>query len=324
MGFFGTTGGHTDDGDDEAGLTCMISNSRLPDDYEAGRFHIFGTGMYVLVNPKTASIFSGLGKHGGTPPIAPDGVELSVDSNHLMIVFYSPRAILSPDGISIPFGSLPNGTLLTLGPEITSPLLVIFLFIVLVIMNLHAFQYSGARESTMTTHSCWAHDGLTVMEKTSHLNLMSMGLLQFSSYLSEQMPMEVTIDINKFLGAFSTVADGRRIQPPSWHQSENGSVTIRPSGPIALTSLSESSTPSPAIFNMDDYRRSRQSEALRWIDLQEKRASIIARLQPRLAEDYQKLRTAVTSEAGPLRRTSKKQTSTKVFSSLICNLYILI
>jgi len=26
MGFFGTVAGHTDDGDDEAGLTCMISN----------------------------------------------------------------------------------------------------------------------------------------------------------------------------------------------------------------------------------------------------------------------------------------------------------
>ena len=35
MGFFGMTDGHTDDGDDEAGLTCMISNSCIPEDYEA-------------------------------------------------------------------------------------------------------------------------------------------------------------------------------------------------------------------------------------------------------------------------------------------------
>jgi len=262
MGFFGTTRGHTDDGNDKAGLTCMISNSRLPDDYEAGHFHIFGTGMYVLVNPKTASIFSGLGKHGGMPPIAPDGIEPSVDSNHLMIVFYSPRAILSPNGISIPFGSLPNRMPLTLGPEIMSPLLVIFQFIVLVNMNLHTFQYSSARDSTMTTHSCWAHDGLTAMEKMSHLNLMSMGLLQFSSYLSEQMPMEVAIDINKFLGVFSTIVDGQHINLPSWHQSENSSVTIQPSALIASTSSAKSSTPFQADFNMDDYHRCRQSEAL--------------------------------------------------------------
>jgi len=121
MGFFGLTAGHTDEGDDEAGLTCMISNSRLPDDYEPGRFHMFGIGMYIIVKPKTASIFSGLGKHGGTPPIAPDGVEPSPDAGRLMIVFYCPKAILSPDGISIPLASLPNGTPLTLGPEITTP-----------------------------------------------------------------------------------------------------------------------------------------------------------------------------------------------------------
>ena len=68
--------GHTDDGDDKAGLTYMISNSRLPDDYEPGCFYIFAIRMYIIVKPKTACIFSGLRKHGGTPPIAPDGVAL--------------------------------------------------------------------------------------------------------------------------------------------------------------------------------------------------------------------------------------------------------
>jgi len=120
MGFFGV--GHTDDGDDEAGLTCMISNSRLPDNYEPGRFHIFAIGMYIIVKSKSASIFSGLGKHGRTPPIAPIGVALLLDAYCFTIVFYCPRSILSPDGNSIPFASLPNGTPLTLGPEITAPL----------------------------------------------------------------------------------------------------------------------------------------------------------------------------------------------------------
>jgi hypothetical protein len=121
MGFFGLADGHTDEGDDEAGLTCMISNSRLPDGYEPGRFHLFGIGMYTVVKPKIASIFSGLGRHGGTPPIAPDGVALSEAATRLMVVFYCPKSILSPDGKSIPFASLPNGTPLMLGPEITTP-----------------------------------------------------------------------------------------------------------------------------------------------------------------------------------------------------------
>ena len=119
MGFFGE--GHSDDGDDEGGLTCMISNSQLPHDYEPGRFHVFATEMYVIVKPKTASIFSGLGKHGGTPPIAPDGITPLQDATCLMVVFYCPKSILSPDGNSIPFASLPNGLPLMLGPEITAP-----------------------------------------------------------------------------------------------------------------------------------------------------------------------------------------------------------
>src|ERR1700678_4091119 len=80
MGHFGHTAGHTDDGDDEGGLTCMISNSRIPEEYEPGHFHLFGSGMYTVVKPKSASLFSGLGSHGGTPPIAPFGVEVLPDA----------------------------------------------------------------------------------------------------------------------------------------------------------------------------------------------------------------------------------------------------
>ena len=45
MSFFGMAAGHMDDGDNEAGLTCIISNSHIPGDYEPGRFHLFGVGM---------------------------------------------------------------------------------------------------------------------------------------------------------------------------------------------------------------------------------------------------------------------------------------
>jgi len=105
MGFFGTVAGHTDDGDDEAGLTWMISNSRIPDNYEPGRFHLFRVGVYVIVKPKIASIFSRLSKHSGTPPIALKGAILLAFVARLMIVFYCPKAILSPDRSVIPWGT---------------------------------------------------------------------------------------------------------------------------------------------------------------------------------------------------------------------------
>lgn len=50
MRFFGQ--GHADDGDDEGGLICMISNSRLPNDYEPGRFHIFKLEYTLLSSPR--------------------------------------------------------------------------------------------------------------------------------------------------------------------------------------------------------------------------------------------------------------------------------
>jgi hypothetical protein len=150
------------------------------------------------------------------------------------------------------------------------------------------------------------------MQQISHLKLMSMGCLQACSFFMEQMPQNVAIDINKFLGAFSIEVDGQHIHPPSWVRSENNSLVTIPSTSTLSTLPSESST-SPPIFNMEDYRKYRQEEALHWIDLQEKRASTIARLQPTSSEEYQKQRDAIRSESGFLRRKAKKQTGMKTY-----------
>jgi len=113
-------------------LLCFSLVLVMDDGLEEG--HTFGSELKSMwvVKPKTASIFSGLGKHGGTPPIAPDSVALLEDASRFMVVFYCPRSILSPDGNSIPFASLPNGMPLTLGPEITAPLCDIFLNIIFI------------------------------------------------------------------------------------------------------------------------------------------------------------------------------------------------
>ena len=164
------------------------------------------------------------------------------------------------------------------------------------------FQCSGTRETDFTGHSVWTHDAHVVMDKVSHLNLIAMSLLQTCSYVTEQMRTEVTIDVNKFLEAFSIEVEGGRIHPPSWNRHENNSVTITQSSPIP---------PTPYIFSMDDYRKCRQEEALRWINLQERRSSIIAQLQPVTPDEYNQLRNTVKMETGPLRRKAKKQAGRK-------------
>lgn len=120
MGAFGQVEGHRDELDSAGSFTCMISNSRLPPDYEHGRFHLLALGLYVKLKPSMVSNFCGLNKHGGSPPIAPKGQRLSPHAYRLMNVCYPPHTILSCAGHTVtPFASLPKD-LLTLGPEITT------------------------------------------------------------------------------------------------------------------------------------------------------------------------------------------------------------
>ena len=111
------------------------------------------------------------------------------------------------------------------------------------------------------------------------------------------------IDVNKFLGAFSIKTDEGHLRPPSWTQCEDDkdSVIILPVPPSPLSDIVPTST-----FNMTDYSKCRQAEAIRWINLQEKRASIIPRMQPVSAEAYQELRNAVF-ESRPQHRKDKNK-----------------
>ena len=97
--------------------------------------------------------------------------------------------------------------------------------------------YSGAHETEFTGHSVWSHDANVILERESHLKLMTMGLVQTCSYVIKQMQTKVTIDINKFLEAFSMEADGHCIHSPLWTQSEHNSASIRPHTPMVQSNL---------------------------------------------------------------------------------------
>jgi hypothetical protein len=121
MGDFGTTEGHIDRLDSIGALTTMISNSRVPNDYEAGRFHLLWLGCYIVLTPFKIVSFCGLNRHGGTPPIAPPGTTPLNHAYRLMIVLYPPQSMISQAGrLVLPLASLPCNKLLSLGPEVTS------------------------------------------------------------------------------------------------------------------------------------------------------------------------------------------------------------
>jgi len=134
-----------------------------------------------------------------------------------------------------------------------------------------------------------------------------MGLLQTCGYVTEQMQTKVSININKNLEVFSIEDDGHHIHPPPWMQSElNSSSSTLNQSHTGIQQSTAVLSSEPAKFpDFDNYCISRQAEAIRWINLQEKRSSIIARVQPTTAKEYQQFRNAVTSDSGPFRRTSK-------------------
>jgi hypothetical protein len=169
------------------------------------------------------------------------------------------------------------------------------------------FMFSGPCETAITEHGVWSHDGHILMQDISHLKLITMSLLQTCHYVTDQMQSAVTIDVNKFMESFSIKAnDGRDIHPPAWIPGEDNSVTFSPPTTDIPDSPSSSLTASPNPFTMEGYSRLRQAEAIRWINLQEKRASIIPRLQPVTPEEYQERRVAVNSKTGPARRKGMK------------------
>ena len=153
----------------------------------------------------------------------------------------------------------------------------------------------------LTGHSVWSHDAHVIMQEVSHLKLMAMSLLQTCSYVTKQMNTKVTIDVNKFMESFSINTNGRDIHPPFWMAGDDDSLTFSNGPNLRSNSFTASQKP----FTMEDYGKHRQGEAIRWINLQEKRASIIARLQPVTPEEYQAHRDAVISGSGPLRRKGK-------------------
>ena len=110
MGSFG--GPHIDDNDSQLLYTTMLCHSYLPPGYEPGRFHLLDLGFWISMGSidglPLAISFSGLRYHGGTPPLAPQGVTPSSEAVRIVIVIYPHRNFY--DGVSkYPLCSFSNG-----------------------------------------------------------------------------------------------------------------------------------------------------------------------------------------------------------------------
>jgi hypothetical protein len=125
MGHFGQKNGHIDQKDDPGAETAMLSLVNVPADegYESGRFNLLSMGLYIKLNPFKLMGFSGLRKHGGTPPLSPSGKPPADSACRIMVIMYSPASMLFQlANHCVAFRLLPNGKIFTLAPEMTSVL----------------------------------------------------------------------------------------------------------------------------------------------------------------------------------------------------------
>lgn len=95
MGFFGSA--HFDEGDSPAHYTNMITNSRLPDNYDPGYFHLLAFGVYVRLSNHGGFNFQGNRQHGGTGPFPPQGEQPPTHAYRFNLVSYPPANMMNPD-----------------------------------------------------------------------------------------------------------------------------------------------------------------------------------------------------------------------------------
>lgn len=207
----GTYGGpHTDCRDCPFCLTCLLPLSDLPADCDPGRIHLLPLGAYFVLDPWIQIFMSGLLYHGGTPPLAPDGVDIPEWATRALLVSY-PHTSLVVGNVKHAFAALPH----ELEPfHITQ-------------------EMTGAphkAEQVYSRHSNFANDGIVVMEPEAHFRFFSRGLLQSNFFMLEQCPAELDIQIDREAWLRSITMrgpDGGRISAADWAEGPDGNVKQR-------------------------------------------------------------------------------------------------
>lgn len=194
------------------GLSCgnSLGDTRTEPGCEPGRFHLIGLGVYVQLHSGLQVWFTGLLRHGGTPPLVPCQYDLEGWEKRIFVISYPASAILSGEArhafASLPFQSEP----LYLPPEMTGAPL------------------PKTSTPSYTNHCTIAQDGWVTMDRQSLVNFITRGILQQCRWILRQLPADfgVEVDANQFLRSVSYLEEGSdvRVQPDDWKLAPNSDV----------------------------------------------------------------------------------------------------
>ena len=223
LGLFGRK--HADDKDCTFSMSVMVVLSDLPPDHEPGRFHIPGLGIYVQLETFSTIFFSGRLQHGGTPPLGPAGQPAEDWACRCVVIGYPSGAYVNGT-IRHALGALPHKKEpLYLAPEMIGIEYVLFYATI----NLHVLTLVSSQSYDNVDRidrSNMAMDGMTIMDRQSHLDWFARSLLLLNRSLIRQLPSsyQVEVDSETFLDAFSLTVNGERCAATPWKMAPDPAV----------------------------------------------------------------------------------------------------
>ncbi|KAJ7179711.1 hypothetical protein C8R46DRAFT_1029153 [Mycena filopes] len=203
LGFFG--GAHVDRNDAEAWYTNMTCNHDIPDNYDPGMFFILQLGVFVRLKRYSSINFFGHRKHGGTPPLCPDGVTPVKWGYRFVVVSYPPRRTVN--GTSrVVLAALPHNQSLVLPPEV---------------LHIGCQNRVDAHWSDppTTNASTFVKEGADIMEPVSLVQMVVCWGILFLFYLLKQLPerFKVQMDPDLIIQAITyETEDGERRNVGPW------------------------------------------------------------------------------------------------------------
>ncbi|KAJ7718898.1 hypothetical protein B0H16DRAFT_1897435 [Mycena metata] len=202
LGYFG--GAHTDENDAEAYLSNMVCNHDIPATYEPGMFFLLQLGVFVRLSQYRSINFFGHRRHGGTPPLCPEGAQLVKWGYHWVAITYPPRTTVN--GTSrVTLAALPNNGALIMPPEILHT-------------GCQNRTDAGWSDPPSTKRSTFASAGGDMMEDVSLFRFTICWLILFMFYVLQQLPkrLKVQVDPDLIIQAITYDRDGERRNVGPW------------------------------------------------------------------------------------------------------------
>lgn len=211
MGHFG--GPHHDLGDFGAGHTCCLclSDLRKSPGCEPGRLHLLGIGVWWELEYMSQLFFSGLLRHGGTPPLVPQDVELEGWEIRVNVINYPAAAAVSGEAKrplhSVPYEEFPCYVPAEMtGAPFVTPV--------------------APKFPLWSNHATHGQDGWIGLPPLELLNFLARSLLHISHWNLRQPPssLQIELDPDIFLKAFSILENGKRVTADPWPTAPNKDV----------------------------------------------------------------------------------------------------